>query len=203
LNQPPAPRLDNQNSYLAYVPDMVRAMAGGRKVPLIFALSPAADAAGMIEEWRGVADKHQWILVASKTYRNGVGFNIQLPEVDAQLEDAERRYPVDPSKVVMTGLSGGAMGSHAYAGSYPARVRAVVANTGMMEESFKVATYPENKLAVFLASPTDFRYGAMKTDRAFLESHHWTTEWIEFEGGHRLASPVVCEQAAAWLADRL
>ena len=95
------------------------------------------------------------------------------------------------------------MGAHAFVAFHPDLVRAVVVNTGMMEEAFRSASYPEGKLAVFLASPTDFRVGEMKADRAFLEAHHWTTQWLEFEGGHRLAPTATYEQAAEWLATRL
>ncbi len=95
------------------------------------------------------------------------------------------------------------MVSHAFAKFYPQLASAVVINTGMMEESFMTADYPEQKVAVFLASPTDFRYKEMQRDLAFLESHRWKTKWIEFRGGHALAPDEVCEQAAQWLEENL
>ena len=95
------------------------------------------------------------------------------------------------------------MVSHAVAKFHPHLVSAVVINTGMMEESFMTADYPSEKLAVFLASPTDFRYKEMQRDRAFLESHRWKTKWIEFPDGHTLAPDNLCEQAAQWLEENL
>jgi len=74
---------------------------------------------------------------------------------------------------------------------------------GMMHASFFTPNYPEGKIAVFLASPTDFRYGEMKRDRSFLEQHHWKIDWIEFAGGHRLAPAAAYEQAAGWLEENL
>ena len=55
-----------------------------------------------------------------------------------------------------------------FAKFYPNLVSGVVINTGMMEQSFMTADYPEQKLAVFLASPTDLKYNEMRRDLAFL-----------------------------------
>ncbi len=78
-------------------------------------------------------------------------------------------------------------------------------NTGMMphhmagNDPFDAAHYPRGKLAVFLASPKDFRYREMQEDRALLETVGWQTAWFEFDAGHTYAPPDVYQQAAAWL----
>jgi poly(3-hydroxybutyrate) depolymerase len=191
-----AGRIDDHGTYLVYVPE---SLAQGQKCPLVLALSPGGDAAGALHAWTVVADRHGWLIAASKEFRNGIPFQTVLPQLVAALDSIEHLYPVDLSRVVLTGLSGGAMGSHAFAGFHPDRVRAVVANTGMMEETFMVANYPRDKLAVFLASPTDFRYQEMKRDRQFLDQHGWSTSWFEFTGGHTLAPAETYLAAADWL----
>jgi predicted esterase len=193
-------KLVDQGSTLVYLPNQY---LPGRKVPLVFALSPGADAYGMISTWAAVAEKHNWIIAASKTFQNGQDFLPSLKEVEAQLNRVETAYAIDLKRVIFTGISGGGMGSHAFARFYPERVSAVVINTGMMEGSFAAVDYPTGKLAVMLASPTDFRYTEMKRDRLFLESHNWHVDWIEFPGGHTFAPPTVYEQAAAWLEQHL
>ena len=114
-------------------------------------------------------------------------------------------FPIDRSKIIVSGFSGGAMGSHAFAFSYPRLISAVVLNTGMIHEHYtqQKHRYPRRKLAVFLASPTDFRYEAMKQDRKFLESLDWKTKWIEFKGGHSIAPDSVYQKAAQWLRENL
>ncbi len=189
-------QLRDGGTYLAYVPDSVPA---GRKVPLVFALSPGADAGSMIRVWARVAETHGWLVAASKEFRNGVAWEVLTPQVMAELDAVERAYAVDRDRVVFTGLSGGAMGSLGITYYHPGRIRALVLNTGKMEEAFMDARYPRGKLAVFLASPTDFRYGEMKRDRAFLDARGWTTTWVEFAGGHIFAPPVAYQAAADWL----
>jgi poly(3-hydroxybutyrate) depolymerase len=186
----------DQGTYLVYRPE---GLDPHRKHPLVFALSPGADAQGMVVKWLPVADKHGWIVAASKEFHNGQDFYTSLDQLKAELDGVEKNGDVDPCRVILTGISGGGMGAHAVAHTYPDLVSAVVINTGMMADGFMTADYPEGKLAVFLASPTDFRYTEMKRDRAFLEAHRWTTLWIEFAGGHTLAPDRVYEQAAAWL----
>jgi predicted esterase len=191
----------DRGNYLVFLPKGINMQ---EKHPLVFALSPTADARSMIAKWSGVAAKHQWIVAASKDFHNDVSANIVFPAVEAELTDVETNYPVNLTRVIMTGLSGGAMGSHAMSAYYPDRVTAIVVNTGMINEIFyEDSSYPLGKWAVFLASPTDFRYEEMKRDRAFLDSKGWVTEWIEFTGGHALAPDEVYEQAAAWLEKNL
>jgi len=189
-------KLIEHPTYLIYLPDGYQPR---KPYPLVFALSPGADAFSMISVWASVADKHHWIVAASKESRNDVEFDLVLQQVEAELDDVERNYTIEPDRVIFTGLSGGGMVAHAFSRFYPDRVRAIIINTGMMEESFKTDDYPEGKWAVFLASPTDFRYQEMHRDRNFLEAHHWKTTWIEFSGGHMIAPVTIYQEAADWL----
>jgi len=104
---------------------------------------------------------------------------------------------------MLTGLTGGGMGSHGFAKYLPERVSALVINTGMMADGSQTDDYPQGKLAVFLASPSDFRYQAMQRDQAFLQLRGWKTAWIEFPGGHTLAPEASYQQAADWLEQKL
>jgi predicted esterase len=193
-------KLIEHPTYLIYLPDGYQT---GKPYPLVFALSPSADAFSMISVWAPVANRHGWIVAASKESRNGVDFDLVLQQVEAELDDVEKNYKIEPDRVIFTGLSGGGMVAHAFSKFHPARVTAIVINTGMMEETFMTDDYPQGKLAVFLASPADFRYQEMQRDRSFLEAHHWKTTWIEFSGGHTLAPVAIYEQTAAWLEENL
>ena len=153
----------------------------------------------MINAWKPIADQRGWIIAASKQFRNGIEWEVVFDQLNAVLDELLRDYPVDPKRVAMMGLSGGAMASHAYAQVTPGRVRAVIANCGMIEEEWMREQYPHSGLVAFVASPTDFRYGAMQRDRAFLEGIGWTSTWIEFPGGHTLAPTSALDQAASWL----
>ncbi len=189
---------------LIYVPD---SLDHSRKHPVVVALSPSADAHGMIEAWKGISERYQWPVLAARNYSNG-GDMMQMLKVVARSVRAAAEYlPIDGTRVIATGISGGGMGAHAFAFQYPEMTGAVVVNTGMMHEYYfspaQAPRYPRGKLAVFLASPEDFRYGEMKRDRSFLTGRQWTTKWIEFAGGHTMAPDTAYEEAAQWIAERI
>jgi hypothetical protein len=192
------PKVIETGEYVLYLPSELNLQS---RHPLLVALSPSADAWSMIRAWQPVVEKHKWLLYASKTSRNGVPYGRLVPPLIAAVESVGTEYPVDKSKIVATGLSGGGMASHCLAYMHPELFSAVIINTGMMAEDQPTWLHPpRGKIAVFVASPTDFRYQQMKKDRLFLESLGWKTHWIEFPGGHRLAPSAILEEAAQWLS---
>lgn len=191
-----AGELVDSPDYLVYLPSPLKA---GQRYPLVAAFSPGSDARSMLAVWKDSADRYGWIVCASKAFHNGE-LSVQLPVAKSMIERVVLNYPVDVNKIIATGFSGGAMVSHLLACVYPYLVNAVVANTGMINLGFRDAsTYPKGKLAVFIASPTDFRYSQMKEDKEFLDRLGWKTEWLEFTGGHRVASDETYRSAATWI----
>jgi predicted esterase len=194
-------RMHDQGTYLVYVPG---GLDSGKKYPLVFALSPSADAESMIIKWQAVAEKHHWIIAASKESKNGVDVAILLRQIQAEFADVLQKYPAAPDRVIFTGLSGGGMASYAVTLAYPDQVWALVINTGMMFYGEGApANLPKGKRAAMLASPADFRYREMNRDRAILAANGWDVNWIEFSEGHTLAPDSVYEQAAAWLDSKM
>ncbi len=197
-----ARKIDN-GSYIIYLPEGINESA---KYPLVVALSPSANAESMLRPWQAVADKYKWIILSSRQHKNGMDFKEIGNIFSNTIRNVILSYPVDERKVVATGFSGGGMSSHYLSMAYPKLIRAVVINTGMISEHYatgKSYYYPKNKLAVFLASPSDFRYQEMRRDNSFLKNNGWQTEWIEFEGGHTIAPESVYLRAAQWLNERL
>ncbi|UCC95217.1 MAG: hypothetical protein JSW40_00280 [Candidatus Omnitrophota bacterium] len=191
-------RFVNSPKFILYIPSGIETY---KKYPIVVALSPGADAESMVAIWKNVSEKYKWIILASKEFRNGVDMNPVFSSIVSTLDFLSMNFPVDDSKVIVTGFSGGGMGSHFFSFLHPRIVSAVVINTGMMHQFQREKKYscPRSKLAVFLASPTDFRYSEMKRDRMFLNDLGWKTKWIEFQGGHRIAPQSAYEKAAEWL----
>jgi len=192
-------RIVNTADYILYIP---KALKPKQKYPLIVALHPGGDAGCMINLWQRNAERHKWIVFASITFSNGQDIERSLAYLVSILKNKIiTAYPVDTDRIAASGFSGGGMGSHGLAFEYPDLVSAVIVNTCMINKYFYTVAerYPQGKKAVFLASPTDFRYNEMKSDRALLEQHGWKTKWIEFEGGHRIAPQQCYDAAADWL----
>ncbi|MFA5270803.1 MAG: hypothetical protein WC412_00485 [Candidatus Omnitrophota bacterium] len=190
-----------QTDYPKYILYLPKGVQTTQAYPLVMALSPSADAQGMINLWSPAADKFKWIILASKEFKNGIDMNQSLAGLADSFKAVCGQFPVDKAKIIITGFSGGAMGAHAFSYTYPSMVSAIIVNTGMINDYYleKKSNYPRHKIAAFLASPTDFRYKEMKRDKEAMDSLGWITKWIEFDGGHRLAPLPVYLEAANWI----
>ncbi len=188
--------------YVVYLPPE---MNSGDKYPAVFALGPDANARAAADLWVPVVQSRGWIIVASKECRNDLTFTELMPKLELVIKDVLSKHPIDRTQVLVAGYAGGAMAAHALIFAHPDWFAGLVVNTGMIHPSYtqQIAAYPKGKLAVFLASPTDYRYDEMQNDRQFLENLEWKTEWIDFEGGHMPAPVAAYEQAARWLDQRL
>lgn len=193
--------IDRPN-YIFYMPKGVDL---NKKYPTIVALSPNADARQMMELWQPVSDRYKWLVYASKTYQNGPPVQSFFPDIIEDIYSLHLEYPIDMSKIIAAGLSGGGMGAHLFAYFHSRAISAVIINTGIIYPMCKeiTRTHPRGKLAVFLASPTDYRYKEMKEDKRFLDSMGWKTKWIEFKGGHIIAPASAYNEAARWLDKEL
>ncbi len=190
------PQLLEEEGYIIYLP---AAIDQRQTYPLVIIFHPGAKAKAMIEFWRPIADQKKFILYASKKFRNDVKEWIK-PE-DRMIREVCRKYPVDKSRVIVTGLSGGGMGAHMYSVFRPDLISAVITNVGRIHPGFKEdkENYPKQKIAAFLASATDTNYRQMLGDRDFLNDCQWQTRWITFEGGHVMAPLNRYELAVEWI----
>lgn len=193
-------QLHDQGAFKVYVP---KGVSFQKKVPLVLTFSPGGNPEHSMSVWKPVADRYKWIVYGTSSSRNGMQFEQTFDNLLPELKKVLRDYPVDRGKVIATGLSGGGMVSYGLAARHPKLIRAVVVNTGMMHEHFQNSGFPRSKLAVLLASPTDFRYQEMKRDRKFLKKQGWDLKWLEFKGGHTFAPSKSYFEAAAWLNTRL
>ena len=196
------PAIVDTPQYIMYIP---AGISDTKMYPLVIALSPTGDAQATIEMWIGVSEKYKWMIFASKEFKTGIDMGPALERMMAELARLSTRFPIDQTKVMASGLAGGGMGAHTLSFLYPKVIRAVIVDTGMINDYFigQKDLYPRNKLAVFLADPSGLRYAEMKRDRKFLEGFGWKTRWIEFKGGSTSAPASVYQEAAEWLNNQL
>jgi predicted esterase len=194
----------NSANDLVYIP---KNLSKTTKYPLLVILSPSGNPRSHIKLIAPAAEKHQWIIVGDDCFKNGQPFEKSIPHIMQTIQKAQSSYPVDPNRIYAGGLSGGAMGSYYLAFMQPQLIRGIIANTGMMpfasdppHNQPMPTNFPRSKPIVMLASPTDFRYQAMKNNKATLESLGWRVNWIEFQGGHTFAPAQCYETAIGWLS---
>lgn len=146
-------------------------------------------------------------------------------QAKADIDAAFTRFRVQKSRIIFMGTSGGGSFAHALNIWYPGFADALVINTAMIWGAAasdgwnngpdwwwflrdrRVSTdYGDSrKQAIFLQSPTDFRYQDMLMNANLYRSKGWTVRQVEFVGGHKVAPKAIYEQefdrlvkSAAW-----
>ncbi|MBY0404363.1 MAG: hypothetical protein K2X66_10730, partial [Cyanobacteria bacterium] len=203
MAQPNEGRIIQTQDGIIYLPS---ALQEGKRYPALFAFSPNADAPGLIQFWKSFAENHQWIIYASKEYRNYTDVISLAPLMKEHIDSILQNYAVDRTRIIFTGMSGGGSFSHMMNLYYPGTAAALIVNTGRIWDMVYSKAYYEKqdfgnsrRLIVFLASPTDFRYQEMKRDYLLMQNKGWHVQWIEFEGGHQVAPIPVYNQAIQWI----
>lgn len=81
--------------------------------------------------WRGPLDRHQLIFVAAQRSGNDMNvFDRRLPLALLAYENVRARFPIDPQRVYVTGLSGGSRVAEIAALAYPDVFRGALLNAG-------------------------------------------------------------------------
>jgi predicted esterase len=203
-------------------------LQSGRTYPLVVAFSyngkPAGDQYTPLTLWRTLGPELGWIVYASKQYSNGAFYagpaatRDVAQSVMASLNATIARLPVDRSRIVLTGLSGGGNFAEYFNLTYPGFAAAVIDNSGRIPfEDFGAAasgrgsTLPgpqsfgdSRRIAVLLASPGDpmFYNLALHRDLPYYQSVGWQALFVRFPGGHNFAPSSVYLQAMQWLESR-
>jgi len=181
-------------TYLIHVPDglppkngfpVVLAFHGGggraSKMIGLMRLEPFADARGFIVIYPNGLDRH-WNDGRS-TIRNkadDVGF------VAALLDEIEKRYPIDASRIFAVGVSNGAVFAERLGCELSNRIHAIAAVSGTMAADLAVACHPSSSVSVLqIAGTADpiMPYGG-GTVKQFLGAG---------EGGTVLSAPATAE----------
>lgn len=181
---------DPGQSYALFLP---RAYTPDRPWPVILAFDPGGRGRTPVERYQAAADQYGIIVAGSNNSRNN------SPEigraVDAMTTDVMARFRVDPRRVYVAGMSGGARVAFSVAlGSPPGRVAGVLASS---------AGYPDDKprktlpFPVFATAGTeDFNHLELRRlDRALTSPHRLAI----FSGGHVWLSSELAVEAVEWM----
>jgi len=180
---------DPAQSYALYLPS---AYSADRKWSLLIAFHPAARGRLIVEKYAAAAERYGYVVAGSNVSRNGP-WSVSTAAADAMWRDIGRRFAIDPQRVYLTGMSGGArvalgiaLGGNNIAG--------VIASSAGYPDSQPRATVP---FALFATAGTeDFNYTEMRQlDRKLTSPHHLSI----FAGGHTLPPDEVAVDAIEWM----
>jgi poly(3-hydroxybutyrate) depolymerase len=179
---------DPTQSYALFVP---AGYTPSRSWPVIFAFDPGGRGRTPVERYRPAAERFGYIVVGSNNSRNG---STEIPKILAAMtDDVAARLAVDPKRVYLAGMSGGARVALGIALASK-DIAGVIASS---------AGYPDNRLRKTLPFPIfatagtdDFNHLEMRRlDRELTTPHRLAI----FNGGHVWLSSELALQAVEWM----
>ena len=181
-------------SYALYLPSNY---SPDRKWPILYAFDPGARGKVPVEHFSEAAEKYGWIVVGSNTSRNG-----PLPQsVDAwnaMSVDTHGRFAIDPERIYVTGLSGGARAAIGIVTLCHDCAAGVIACSA----GFPVGVEPASSMHFAFFGTTgvdDFNFSEMRTlDKPLQKAgikHHIQV----FDGAHEWAPAPVATMAVEWM----
>jgi hypothetical protein len=146
----------------------------------------------MAERYQAAAEQYGYIVAVSNNARNGP-HAISAAAAQAMSVDVSRRFSIDPRRIYLAGMSGGARVALGIALGNP-NIAGVIASSAGFPDS-----QPRDKVtfAVFgTAGTEDFNYVEMRLMDRKLSSPHFLAV---FEGGHTLPPDDIAADALAWM----
>jgi poly(3-hydroxybutyrate) depolymerase len=192
----------------------------GRTYPLVVAFAYNGNPSVPFQVWRTQAAANDWIVYASKDYQNAVLRGGVAPsektaaKIKAQIDALPATLPVDMTRIIFTGMSGGANFSDYMNLRYPGYAAGVIINSGKIPfqlfhktpkrgfDTLPTATdfTDSRRVGVFLASPSDSDfYGITQSNAKYMQSLGWDTVFFSFPGGHWNAPPATYTKAIDWI----
>lgn len=94
---------DSTERYALYLPST---FAPARRWPVLFVMDPRGRALLSLRLFRRAAEARGWIVLSSYNTVSDSSFEPNERAVEAMLDDAQRRFPVDTARVYLAGFSG-------------------------------------------------------------------------------------------------
>jgi predicted esterase len=179
---------DSSQSYALFVP---AAYTPSRAWPVIFAFDPGGRGQNPVERYQAAAEQYGFIVAGSNNSRNGS--QEVAAAVAAMTTDVGARFSIDPNRIYVAGMSGGARVALDVALKSKA-IAGVIASSAGYPDSRPRKTLP---FPIFATAGTeDFNHLEMRQlDRALTTPHHLAI----FNGGHTWLSSDLAVEAVEWM----
>ena len=176
-------------SYALYLP---RGYTPARAYPVIFAFDPGARGRVPVERYQAAAEQYGYIVAGSNNSRNGSPVTGQA--ATAMTTDVMTRFHVDPNRIYLAGMSGGARVAFAVAMPNASQIAGVIASSAGYPDAEPRKTMP---FPIFATAGTeDFNHLEMRRLDAALTTPH---RLVIFEGGHAWLSSELAIEAVEWM----
>lgn len=187
---------DPAESYALYLPSNY---TSAKKWPVVYAFDPMARGTAPVKEYKEVAERFGYILVASNNSRNGPLY-VSIGAAQAVWQDTHLRLSLDPRRAYATGFSGGARVACSLGRIAAGEVAGVIgmgAGFPLGEGQGPGAGLPF--IYYGTAGIRDFNYPELMQLDKTLTGLSIVHRVEVFDGGHDWAPPEVFAEAIEWM----
>jgi pimeloyl-ACP methyl ester carboxylesterase len=180
---------DASQTYALYLPSTYSAE---RSWSLLMGFHPGGRGRAMVETYESAAEQYGYIVVGSNNSRNGP-WDVSIAALRAMSDDVARRFNIDPNRVYLTGMSGGARVALQIALDSKNVAGVIASSAGFADNQPRASV----SFPIFATAGTDdFNYIEMRqVDRKLTSPHYLAL----FAGGHTLPPKPVAVEAIEWL----
>jgi dienelactone hydrolase len=194
-------RSAQEQTYALYLPTAVDGAAAADRFPVLFVLDPRGRGRMAAELFREPAERHGWIVLSSNTSRSDTTEDHNGPALAALLGEVvdDRRWPGDPRRLYVAGMSGTARFAWLAARALEGGVAGIVSVAGGLPERHE-EWLESVRFGFFGAAGTlDFNYEELAELDEQLDGRGVRHHVEFFDGRHGWAPPEVLARAVGWL----
>ena len=187
---------DAGNSFHVYYP---QSYSLEKKPSVLILFSPGGGGAGIMRNFKQGADKLGWVLVGCDNLKNGQDWDEGKVIFNDLLAAIEER--VDPGRLYVGGMSGGAMRAYLYTAVIERPWKGVIACGGWLGGGKNHELKFTKKMAVAIVNgDTDKNANLyIESTKKVFERRGGKVEVIMFPGGHTVGPPDVIEKAMTFV----
>jgi hypothetical protein len=179
----------NKGEYYYYKPEREE-----DKQKVIYFFDSQGNGKDVVIKYKAIADKYNYLLVGSNTFKNGLSSSEINKHVQFLFESTNSKFRINPQAIYFSGFSGGARAA-ALLGTKIKEVKGVIC----CGAGLKDLPPDTNTALVFTSGIHDFNYLEIKRTGADISKKNIPGVTIYFEGKHEWAPVSVFEDAVLFM----
>jgi poly(3-hydroxybutyrate) depolymerase len=188
-------RADSSQSYALYLP---AGYTEGKLYPVVFAFDPQGKGNLPVNNYKALAEKHQYIIVGSNNSKNGLSWEETQKISNLFFADVQGRFHVNAQRIYALGFSGGARIANGLTASNGSITGVICCGAATPA---KVSPNPRsNYFFMGIAGNEDFNYVELKKyDKVDLAGHNIKHSLLVFDGKHEWPPLATMDEAFWWM----
>jgi hypothetical protein len=184
-------------SYSLYLP---KGYTETERLPVYVAFDPGSKGILPVTRYSELAEKYRFILVGSNDSRNGLPPEQTIRIAKALISEVQSRFGADPTRIFLTGFSGGARVS-CFVGMSVSKVQGVIGCGAGLQETDQ---QPVHSFRYFvIAGEADPNLAEVIIQDQLLSQAGWDHRLMIIPGGHAWPPPAEMEKAILWMRGEL